>query len=132
MEKCIVGAVASVLPAFPRILALPEHMLFSQTEAQFFFHYLCSPSARLFIKYATLPDAMVTLTYIVARGWRHCRCGIWSLRAQFLPLMFVSLSRVPQLFASTSRVSALFNAFGPWKVTQTVFSYWVATFALPF
>ena len=44
MMKCIVGAVATVLPAFPRTWSLPEHILFSQAwKAQFCFrHYLCS------------------------------------------------------------------------------------------
>ena len=69
MKKCIVGAVAIVFPAFPRIWALPEHTLnmrstFSQTwEAQFCFgHYLCSLSGRFFFKYPTFPDAVVTFT----------------------------------------------------------------------
>ena len=65
------GSVASVLPAFPRIWALPEHVLFSQTgEAQYCFcDYLFSLSGRLFFKYPALPDAVITFTHNAARGW---------------------------------------------------------------
>ena len=80
------GAVATVLSAFARIWALPEHaehLLFSQKwEAQFCFRqYLCSLSGRLFFKYPTPPDAVITFTLNAARCWRHCRCWGWSLNA---------------------------------------------------
>ena len=83
MEKCIMGAVTSVFPAFPGIWALPKHMLFSQTwETQFYFrHYLCSLSVRFLFKYPTLPDAMVTFTHNAARCCRRCRCWGWPLSA---------------------------------------------------